>query len=226
MRSAPPSVPVAPPIKGSGVRVLSWNLLRRIGATCEDVARLIEAQHVDVALLQEATVDMEALPSLIGGAFVRHALPGRIHGPAIWARHGMARPRRVPLESRTIRRHALVAEIGGTAFACVHLSHGQLMCRRQAREASEALATATAVVAGDFNMVGPLKLPGFREVGPREPTHYANGLVPVRIDRCFVRGLVGRHARALDRGRSDHRPIVLDLFAQPHEAAQKFRAAA
>ncbi len=33
----------------------------------------------------------------------------------------------------------------------MHLSHGQLMCRRQARETSEALATATAVVAGDFN---------------------------------------------------------------------------
>ncbi|MBM3522524.1 MAG: endonuclease/exonuclease/phosphatase family protein [Alphaproteobacteria bacterium] len=225
MRKAASSAPVAPPIPGPGLRVLSWNLLRRVGATCEDVARLIEAQGVDVALLQEATAEIEALPSLVGGAFVRHALPGRIHGPAIWARHGMARPRRVPLESRTVRRHALVAEIAGTSFACVHLSHGQLMCRRQAREASEALATVAAVVAGDFNMVGPLRLPGFREVGPREPTHYANGLVPVRIDRCFVRGLVGRHARALDRGRSDHRPIVLDLFAAS-ESSQRSRAAA
>lgn len=226
VQSAVTPLPVAPPIHGAGLRVLSWNLLRRVGATCEDVARLIEAQNIDVALLQEATVDMEALPSLIGGAFVRHALPGRIHGPAIWARNGMARPRRLPLESRAIRRHALIADIGGTSFACVHLSHGQLLCRRQARAASEALVLPSAVVAGDFNMVGPLRLAGFREVGPREPTHYANGIVPVRIDRCFVRGLVGRHARALDRGRSDHRPIVLDLFAQPTEAGPRQRAAA
>jgi endonuclease/exonuclease/phosphatase (EEP) superfamily protein YafD len=195
----------------SGLRIMSWNLLRRIGATCDDLARLLESQHVDIALLQEVTVEFEALPSLVGGAFVRHALPGRIHGPAIWARNGLARPRRVPLVSRGIRRHAVLADIDGVSFASVHLSHGQLLCRRQAREASDALLTAAAVIGGDFNMVGPLKLEGFREVGPREPTHYANGIVPVRIDRCFVRGFACRHAKALDRGRSDHRPILLDL---------------
>lgn len=209
MRAAPQ--PQAPASAHAGLRIVSWNLLRRIGATCEDLARLIESQRVDIALLQEATSEFEALPSLVGGAFVRHALPGRIHGPAIWARNGLARPRRVPLVSRGIRRHAVLADIDGVSFASVHLSHGQLLCRRQAREASDALLTAAAVIAGDFNMVGPLRLEGFREVGPREPTHYANGIVPVRIDRCFVRGFACRHARALDRGRSDHRPILLDL---------------
>lgn len=199
----------------AGLRIVSWNLLRRVGATCEELARLIDTQHVDIALLQEVTAEFEALPSLVGGAFVRHALPGRIHGPAIWARNGLDRPRRVPLVSRGIRRHAVLADVDGVSFASVHLSHGQLLCRRQAREASDALLTAAAVIAGDFNMVGPLKLAGFREVGPREPTHYANGIVPVRIDRCFVRGFVCRHARALDRGRSDHRPILLDLTPQP-----------
>jgi endonuclease/exonuclease/phosphatase family metal-dependent hydrolase len=97
----------------------------------------------------------------------RYPLPGRIHGPAIWARHGLSQARRVPLFSRAIARHAVVAEAGGMLFASVHLSHGQLMCRRQAREASLALAAGPAVIAGDFNMVGPLRLDGFREVGPR-----------------------------------------------------------
>jgi endonuclease/exonuclease/phosphatase (EEP) superfamily protein YafD len=68
-----------------------------------------------------------------------------------------------------------------------------------------------AVVGGDFNMVGPMHIDGFLEVGPRVPTHYARGLVPVRIDRCFVRGLVCRAAQAGERGRSDHRPILVDL---------------
>jgi endonuclease/exonuclease/phosphatase family metal-dependent hydrolase len=87
------------------------------------------------------------------------------------------------------------------------------MCRRQAREASDALPGGAAVIAGDFNMVGPLRLDGFDEVGPREPTHYANGLLPLRIDRCFVRGFACRSAQALDRGGSDHRPLVLELVA-------------
>ena len=211
--------PAAPkkllPPGAASLRLVSWNLLRRTGVTCVELARLIEGQAIDIALLQEVTEEFEALPSLLGGAFVRHALPGRIHGPAIWARNGLALPRRVPLASRAIRRHAVVADIDGVSFASVHLSHGQLACRRQAREACDALLTTSAVIAGDFNMVGPLKLEGFREVGPREPTHYARGLVPVRIDRCFVRGFACRQARALDRGRSDHRPILLDLTAAP-----------
>ncbi len=214
MRSAHTPKKILPPSAAS-LRLLSWNLLRRTGVSCAELARLIEAQEVDIALLQEVTEEFEALPSLVGGAFVRHALPGRIHGPAIWARNGLALPRRVPLVSRAIRRHAVMADIDGVSFASVHLSHGQLACRRQAREACDSLLTASAVLAGDFNMVGPLKLEGFREVGPREPTHYARGLLPVRIDRCFVRGFTCRQSRALDRGRSDHRPILLDLTAVP-----------
>jgi endonuclease/exonuclease/phosphatase (EEP) superfamily protein YafD len=69
-------------------------------------------------------------------------------------------------------------------------------------------------------MVGPLRLDGFREVGPRAPTHYANGLLPLRIDRCFVRDLACRDSRVLDRGGSDHRPIMLDLAALPAGAAR------
>jgi endonuclease/exonuclease/phosphatase (EEP) superfamily protein YafD len=201
------------PAAGRPLRVLSWNLLRVTGASVAELAGLVEAHAIDVALLQEATAGFEALPAHVGGAMARYPLPGRIHGPAIWARHGLSQARRVPLFSRAIARHAVVAEVGGMLFASVHLSHGQLMCRRQAREASLALAAGPAVIAGDFNMVGPLRLDGFREVGPRAPTHFANGILPLRLDRCFVRGLACAGARALDRGGSDHRPILLDLVA-------------
>jgi endonuclease/exonuclease/phosphatase (EEP) superfamily protein YafD len=212
--------PVALGDPARGLRVLSWNLLRLTGASCAELAWLIERYQVDVALLQEATIEFEDLPARVGGRLVRHPLPGRIHGPAIWARGGVADPRRVPLFSFAIRRHAVVAATGGVGFASVHLSHGQLMCRRQAREASGALPEGPAVIAGDFNMVGPLRLDGFREVGPRAPTHYANGLLPLRIDRCFVRDLACRDSRVLDRGGSDHRPIMLDFAALPAGAAR------
>ncbi len=59
----------------------------------------------------------------------------------------------------------------------------------------------------------PTLLPGFRDVGPREPTHVARNIVPVRLDRCLVRGLSCADARALERGASDHRPIALELRA-------------
>ena len=205
----PPQTVAAAP--AAGLRLLSWNLLRRVGAEAGDIARLIERHDVDVALLQEACDRAEDLPKLVGGSFRRSRFPGRAHGPAIWSRAGCRRVRVLPLAGgATTRRHALAAEVAGFEFACVHLSHGQLANRRQARQAAGALAGA-AVVAGDFNMLGPLTLDGFHEVGPREPTHYARGVLPVRIDRCFVRGLACLSARALDRGPSDHRPILLDL---------------
>jgi endonuclease/exonuclease/phosphatase (EEP) superfamily protein YafD len=217
---AAPAVDVAP-----ALRLLSWNLLRRVGAEAADVAELIERHGVDVALLQEACDRVEDLPGLVGGSFQRSRFPGRVHGPAIWARGRLARVREVPLDhGAAIRRHALTAEIDGVALASVHLSHGQLANRRQARQTVDALAGA-AVIAGDFNMLGPLRLDGFVEVGPREPTHRARGVLPVRIDRCFVRGLACLGARALDRGPSDHRPILVDLAPAAPLAAAHARAA-
>jgi endonuclease/exonuclease/phosphatase (EEP) superfamily protein YafD len=68
-----------------------------------------------------------------------------------------------------------------------------------------------AAVVGDYNLVGPALLPGFRDVGPREHTHVAGDMVPVRIDRCLVRGVGCLGARALLREASDHRPIMVTL---------------
>jgi endonuclease/exonuclease/phosphatase family metal-dependent hydrolase len=196
----------------SALRILSWNVLRKVGAGPDDVAELIAQHKPGLVLLQEADRGMERLPALIGGSFARDAFPGRIHGPAVWSPHTLHRPRLVRLPGGHTRRHAQVVELGPVTIVNVHLGHGQLTCRRQLREAAGAIAGAGAVI-GDFNMIGPAVLPGFTDVGPREPTHVATDLLPVRIDRCFARGMSCRTARALSAGRSDHRPMLLDLAA-------------
>ena len=53
--------------QGGRLRVISWNLLRRVGAGAEDVARLVQTHHPDLLLLQECTEDISCLPSLVGG---------------------------------------------------------------------------------------------------------------------------------------------------------------
>lgn len=207
-----PTASMAPHQATPSIRVLSWNVLRKVGATPEDVCDLIVRYRPDLVLLQEADISMERLPRLVGGMLRRDAFPGRIHGPAVWT-PGRAERHLRPLSGGHTRRHAQAVSIGPLTFVNVHLAHGQLACRRQLREAAACIPAAGAVI-GDFNMIGPAILPGFFDVGPREPTHVARDLVPVRIDRCFARGLSCRLATALPPGRSDHRPILLDLTVQ------------
>jgi endonuclease/exonuclease/phosphatase family metal-dependent hydrolase len=192
------------------LRILSWNVLRKVGAGPEDVAALIGRYGPDLVLLQEADRGMERLASLVGGTFARDAFPGRVHGPAIWSPGAIDRPRLRRLPGGHTRRHAQIVELASVTIVNVHLGHGQLTCRRQLREAAAAIAGAGAVI-GDFNMIGPAGLPGFSDVGPREPTHVASDMLPVRIDRCFVKGMSCRGARTLSAGRSDHRPMLLEL---------------
>jgi endonuclease/exonuclease/phosphatase (EEP) superfamily protein YafD len=199
------------------VKVISWNLLRRTGAAVEDVARLVEQEAPDLLLMQEATVEMEALPTLTGGYFHWEPLPGRSHGLGAWSPHPLPPPLQLPLPvsrmpGRVPPRLAQLLRIGSITFANVHLSHGQLLNRWQLLRIARALEGPAAVI-GDYNAVGPTVLPGFRDVGPREPTHVAQSVVPFRLDRCLVRGLHCAEARALARGPSDHRPIVLELRA-------------
>jgi endonuclease/exonuclease/phosphatase family metal-dependent hydrolase len=108
-----------------------------------------------------------------------------------------------------------VIDLGPIAIANVHLSHGQLLNRRQLRCVAKELPHRAAVV-GDYNLVGPALLPGFRDVGPREHTHVAGDMVPLRIDRCLVRGVGCLGARALLREASDHRPIMVTLDLALH----------
>ncbi len=74
-----------------------------------------------------------------------------------------------------------------------------------------ALRGRPSAIVGDYNAVGPILMPGFADVGPREPTHFGGDVVPFRLDRCLAHGLACSFASTLDFGPSDHRPIVIDL---------------
>lgn len=199
------------------MKAISWNLLRLTGAAVEDVATLIADRRPDLLLMQEATQEMDALPALAGGHFHREPLPGRIHGLAAWSPHRLPPPQALPLPVSPMPgglppRVAQLIRIGDVVFANVHLSHGQLLNRRQLLRVARSLEGPAAVI-GDYNAVGPTVLPGFRDVGPREPTHVARNMLRFRLDRCLVRGLRCAGAQALEQGRSDHRPIALELRA-------------
>jgi endonuclease/exonuclease/phosphatase (EEP) superfamily protein YafD len=197
------------------VKVISWNLLRLTGAAVEDVAALIQCERPDLLLMQEATETMDALPSLVGGHFWREPSPRRIHGLAAWSLDPLVDNQVLPLPfsrmpGRVPPRIAQLFRIGDVTYANVHLSHGQLLNRVQLSHIAAALEGPAAVI-GDYNAVGPIKLSGFRDVGPREPTIVARNIVPFRLDRCLVRGLRCAEARTLARGPSDHCPILLEL---------------
>ena len=194
------------------MKIVSWNLLRRVGASVEDVGRLIDSERPDLMLMQEATREIDQLVERIGGHYARSPLPGRIHGVACWSPRPFRSPPSVwPLQpGALIRRICQVIDCGEFSVANVHLSHGQVLNRRQLRLIAERLPARGAVL-GDYNLVGPALLPGFRDVGPREPTHRMADMVGVRLDRCLVRGLRCRHAEILPHRLSDHHPIKVEL---------------
>ena len=194
------------------MKLLSWNLLRTTGASLQDVIQLIEQERPDLMLMQEATREIDELPRRIGGGYVRAPLPGRIHGLAMWTPGPLPSvPDVISLPAgRIVTRICQVIDLGPFSVANVHLSHGQLLNRRQLRRIAAHLPHRAAVI-GDYNLVGPVLLPGFRDVGPRRFTHMCSDVLPLRLDRCIVRGLVCEHASVLPRGSSDHRPITLSL---------------
>ena len=194
-------------------KIISWNLLRLTGATVEQVAALARQERPDLLLMQEATLAMNALPTLLGGHYARVPLPGRIHGLAMWSPAHLPPPRVVHLPAGAlVDRLCQIVDLPGFSVANVHLSHGQLLNRRQLRHIAQHLPPRAAVL-GDYNLVGPALLPGFRDVGPREPTHRCADVMPLRLDRCYVRGLACGLAAALDKAGSDHRPIMVRLAA-------------
>jgi endonuclease/exonuclease/phosphatase (EEP) superfamily protein YafD len=196
------------------IKLISWNLLRLTGASLDDVVRLIRREDPDILLMQEATREMDDLPKRVGGQYQRDLLPGRVHGLAVWSPIPLpSAPRVLPLQAGAMfHRLCQIIDLGTITVANVHLSHGQILNRRQLRRIAKVLPYHAAVV-GDYNLIGPALLPGFRDVGPREPTHVAGDMVPLRIDRCLIRGVACLEARALLREASDHRPIVVSLAA-------------
>lgn len=201
----------APPFK-----IVSWNLLRRVGAAIEDVVALIEQESPDLLLMQEATRAIGFLKERVGGHYAWAPLPGRIHGLAMWSPKPFpAPPRTVALPSGAlVHRVCQVLDLGTFGVANVHLSHGQMLNRRQLRRIVAGLPPRAAVL-GDYNIVGPALVPGFRDVGPRRPTHAMIEVLPLRLDRCLARGLVCSDSAVLPRGPSDHRPIVVHLSPEP-----------
>jgi endonuclease/exonuclease/phosphatase (EEP) superfamily protein YafD len=202
------------------IKLISWNLLRLTGASLDDVVRLIRREDPDLLLMQEATQEMDGLPRMVGGQYQRNLLPGRVHGLAVWSPVPLAtKPAVLPLQAGAMfHRICQIIEFGSITVANVHLSHGQILNRRQLRRIAKVLPHRAAVV-GDYNLIGPALLPGFRDVGPREPTHVAGDMVPLRIDRCLIRGVACLGARTLLREASDHRPIVVNLAVAAHHQA-------
>jgi endonuclease/exonuclease/phosphatase (EEP) superfamily protein YafD len=204
------------------MKLISWNLLRLTGASLRDIARLIEREQPDLMLMQEATHDIDALPSIVGGGYARAPLPGRIHGLAMWApRRLPSQPFVIPLPAgAVVQRVCQMMDVGEFTVVNVHLSHGQLLNRRQLRRIARRLPPRAAII-GDYNLVGPVLLPGFHDVGPRRFTHMSGDIVPLRLDRCIVRGLVCTEQTVLPRGPSDHRPIMMRLAAASLKIGQQ-----
>jgi len=206
-----------PPGMAQRLRVLSWNLLRRVGARAEDVAGLIREHRPDLVLLQECTADLAMLPSLVGGHFCRQPMERRIYGLAAWSPEPFATSQamRLPasvLPGRVPPRLAQLVKFRGIHIANVHLSHGQFLNRWQLLHIAEVLEGPAAII-GDFNAVGAIPLPGFRDIGPRRRTHKAGNVVALRLDRCMGRQLACEASDVLDKGASDHHPMLLDLSA-------------
>jgi endonuclease/exonuclease/phosphatase family metal-dependent hydrolase len=195
------------------MNIVSWNLLHRDGANVDQIERLIRRTHPDLLLLQEATDAIDALPARVGGHYVRFPLPGRGHGLAAWRPAPFAEhPRQALLQPGLfVERICQIVMMEGFAVANVHLSHGQIHNRRQLRRIARALPHRAAII-GDCNMVGPPMMAEFADVGPRVATHRSGGILPLRLDRCLVRGLRCAAAEALARAGSDHHPIRVELI--------------
>ena len=196
--------------------IISWNLLHRSGALVDDIAALIEQEEPDILLMQEATTVIEGLPELIGGRLYEQPWPGKRHGLAAWSRSQLTnfRSLRLPaskMPGRLPTRFAQLLKSNGITIANVHLSHGQVLNRRQLRMIARSTEGPTAII-GDYNSLGPTPVRGFSDVGPRGSTHHAQDIVPFRLDRCMVRDLECIRSRILQKGPSDHRPIRLEFI--------------
>jgi endonuclease/exonuclease/phosphatase (EEP) superfamily protein YafD len=196
------------------VKIISWNLLRLTGATVDEVAALIKTHSPDLLLMQETTTHIDCLTDLVGGYYHRSPLPGRVHGLAIWSPTPLPhQPLAVPLpSSSTYHRVCQIMHLRLFSIANVHLSHGQVLNRRQLRRIAAQMPPVAAVL-GDYNLLGPALLPGFKDVGPRGVTHRAIKIMPFRLDRCLIRNMECTERTILPRPSSDHQPIMVRLNA-------------
>jgi endonuclease/exonuclease/phosphatase (EEP) superfamily protein YafD len=201
------------------MKIISWNLLHFAGATVDEIETLIEDERPDLLLMQEATRRIDLLPARLGGYYARHTLPGRRHGLAAWSPSPFrTAPWSFKLQPGLIvRRVCQILGLSGFTVANVHLSHGQMLNRRQLGLIFDNLPSRAAVL-GDCNMVGPFLQNRFRDVGPRIATHFVGTVLPLRLDRCFIRNLDCTEVHVLAKGGSDHYPIMVRLSVpQPRD---------
>lgn len=197
------------------MRLISWNLYYRRGAAAADIAALIDQYRPDLFVMQEARDGFDSLPPVVEGHFHRLPWAGKSYGLAAWLPDETAQVTTIDLPYSRLPasfppRKAQIVSLGALSVANVHLSHGQFLNRRQLRAIAGAVP-GPLVIVGDFNAVGHITLRGFADIGPRGTTHYAQRVVPLRLDRCLGRGIGRSHAEILERGPSDHRPILIDL---------------
>ncbi|HEY1857743.1 endonuclease/exonuclease/phosphatase family protein [Acidocella sp.] len=196
------------------MKIISWNLRHSRGAEVVHIQELVCEHRPDLLLMQEVTAEIDGVADRLGGYYARSALPGRKHGLAAWSPHPFHRPAQNLALQRgvLVRRICQLLECEGYTIANVHLSHGQMLNRLQLRRIARALSPRAAIL-GDCNMIGAPFLRGFQDVGARQPTHRSAGLVPLRLDRCFVRGFHCTGAAVLAPGASDHHPLLVSLVA-------------
>lgn len=207
----------------STLKIISWNLWHRAGALVGDIAALIEAEKPDLLLMQEAKQPLEGLHNLVGGYVHWQPMQKRVYGLAAWSPHELGNTHSVPLPIspfpfRVPPRLAQLLVLDGITFANVHLSHGQILNRRQILTIAQATEGPTVII-GDCNAVGRIRIPDFAEVGPLDPTHR----LQTRLDRCLVRNLACTQSRVLARGPSDHHPIevlIENAWAATDKAAE------
>ena len=143
------------------MKVISWNLLRLTGAAVEDVAALIAREKPDLMLMQEAT-EPHGRRCRRWSAAISTGCPGWGASTASASGACTASRRRARcslpasrLPGRLPRRRAQLVQLGDITFANVHLSHGQLLNRRQLARIAAALRGKPSAIIGDYNMVGP-----------------------------------------------------------------------
>jgi endonuclease/exonuclease/phosphatase family metal-dependent hydrolase len=196
------------------MKIISWNLRHSRGAQIGHIQDLVGEHRPDLLLMQEVTAEIDSVVQRFGGSYARNILPGRMHGLAAWSPHPFQRPAQNLALQRglIVRRICQLLDFDDYSVANVHLSHGQMLNRLQLRRVAAVLAPRAAIL-GDCNMIGAPFLPGFQDVGGRQPTHRSAGLLPLRLDRCFVRGFHCIGAEVLAQGASDHHPLLVSLVA-------------
>ncbi|MEM8649796.1 MAG: endonuclease/exonuclease/phosphatase family protein [Pseudomonadota bacterium] len=211
------------------MKISSWNLLHRSGASVDEVAQVLDSEAPDLLLMQEATPEIARLKDVFGGYYLFQPWPGKRYGMAIWSSKPVEQVDTITLPHSRLPgrfpiRAAQLVRMNDITVTNVHLSHGQLLNRRQLARIADKTEGPT-VIMGDFNAVGPIRLGEFSDVGPKAPTHKAQNILPFRLDRCLVRALEATETKILEPLGSDHHPIVVSLDSNPSANKNEVSAA-